>query len=127
MVRLASDFKLPPLINLQQITGYDLRWQLDCPEADLETHMSILDVYSANPHLFFAASNGIQIFGAPRSQQEAKRFWSLWGNLNGEASRMSPILGFDLPDQDVTCQLNVDMIASGHGNRKYGKVDLSNT
>jgi hypothetical protein len=118
------------LITPQRVVGYHFRWELDyigtSETYDLDD--AVEEIVDANPDVFGGRGDGIKLFGAPRSQQDERRYWTGHGDiLSGGPTRMAPLLTFDSLSEDVTVQIYADLLGDFYGHNLYGKADKSNT
>ncbi|HEY9786037.1 MAG TPA: hypothetical protein V6D17_11585 [Candidatus Obscuribacterales bacterium] len=118
-------FALEPM----RIVGFAIGWEFDfgVGDVDWDLRQEIDDIIEQNPQIFGSQSQ-FKLFGAPVSQQEQRRYWTVRGTArSGSALRMAPLLGFHDSNHDVTYQIYADMLGDFYGCNLYGKVDASCT
>ncbi len=112
----------------KKIVGFDIGWEFDSGvDVDWELSEEIRKIIDKNQDVFGCGS-GFSLFGAPASQQEERRYWTLRGQGSStQPCRMAPLLKFHDRDHDMTYQIYVDALGDFHGYNLYGKVDASCT
>lgn len=111
-------------IPTRKIEGWEFRLELDdFRNEDWKDDKRLDGVINANPEVFCGIED-FSLFGAPRSQQEPRRYFGM--NSYGGPKRMTPLLSFSDSVDDFTYQFYCDFDWSD-GFEYYCKVDGSCT
>jgi hypothetical protein len=122
--KFMKENKIESRIPIQQVKGYNLRFDLDIPE-EKRTPEWAENLTEQYPDIF-GIEGHYQFFGRPHSQHDEARFACVNGpNLH----RMAPIINWTDDEEDVSYQIYACLGCSGSAteNVAFAKKDYSNT